>query len=156
MWQIAWMWSLIPISVLGWLINILLTAGVIGILAGWIGRWIPFFDAYARLLKPIGIVLLLIGVYFKGGYSIESAHRAEAERLQALVNIAEAKSRDANKKLDSAVKEKNRAIQESKTVIQSRLKRDAVKIDAECRLDSSAVEILNDSARDVVKAKAKK
>lgn len=156
MWQVAWMWSLIPIGVLGWLINLLLTAGVVGILASWIGRWIPFFDAYARLLKPLGIVLLLIGVYFKGGYSIEAGHRAEAERLQALVNIAEAKSRDANKKLDSAVKEKNRAIQESKIAVQSRLKRDAVKIDTECKLDPAAVEILNDSAKDIVKAKAKK
>ena len=156
MWQIAWMWSLIPISALGWLINILLTAGVVGILAGWIGRWIPFFDAYARLLKPLGIILLLIGVYFKGGYSIESAHRAEADRLKRLVEISEAKSRDANTKLSTAVKEKNKAIQASKEVVQSRLKRDAVKIDTECKLDPAAVEILNDSARDVVKAKAKK
>lgn len=156
MWQVAWMWSLIPISVLGWLINLLLTAGVIGILAGWIGRWIPFFDAYARLLKPIGIVLLLIGVYFKGGYSIEAGHRAEAERLQALVNIAEAKSKDANKKLDSAVKEKNRAIQEAKSAVQARLKGAAVRIDSECKLDPEAVEILNESAKDIPKKKAKK
>jgi hypothetical protein len=156
MWQIAWMWGLIPIAVLGWLINLLLVAGVVGIMAGWIGRWIPIFDAYARLLKPLGIVLLLIGVYFKGGYSIESAHRAESDRLQKLVEIAEAKSQDANKKLDSAVKEKNRAIQESKTVVQTRLKIDSVKIDAECRLDPAAVEILNQSAKDIPQAKPKR
>jgi hypothetical protein len=153
MWQFATMWSILPAGLTHWIVNLMLLAGAVGLLASWIGRWIPFFDAYARLLKPVGIVLLLGGVYFKGGEATNDAWRNKIADLETKIAVSEAKSKDANTKLSTAVKEKNQAIQESKTVIQSRLKRDAVKIDAECKLDPEAVEILNESARDVRKAK---
>ena len=149
MWQFATMWSMLPAGLTHWIVNLMLLAGAVGLLASWIGRWIPFFDAYARLLKPVGIVLLLGGVYFKGGEATNDAWRDRIADLEAKIAVAEAKSKDANAKLSTAVKEKNQAIQESKTVVQTKLKRDAVKIDAECKLDPAAVEILNESARDV-------
>ena len=153
MWQFATMWSMLPAGLTHWIVNLMLLTGAVGLLASWIGRWIPFFDAYARLLKPIGIVLLLGGVYFKGGEATNDAWRNKIADLEAKIAVSEAKSKDANVKLSTAVKEKNQAIQESKTVVQAKLKRDAVKIDAECQLDPAAVEILNESARDVKKAK---
>ena len=153
MWQFAMMWSILPAGVTHWIVNLMLTAGAVGLLAGIIGRWIPFFGNYARFLKPIGVVLLVGGVYLKGGEANNNMWLAKIADLEAKVKVSEAKSRDANSKLSTAVKEKNAAIQESKTAIQSRLKRDAVKIDAECRLDPEAVEILNESARDIKKAK---
>ena len=153
MWQFATLWAMLPAGLTHWVVNLMLLAGVVGLAASWVGRWIPFFDAYARLLKPIGIVLLLGGVYFKGGEATNNAWRDRIADLEAKIAVAESKSKDANAKLATAVKEKNQAIQESKTVVQTKLKRDAVKIDAECRLDPAAVEILNESARDVRKAK---
>jgi hypothetical protein len=151
MWQFATMWSMLPAGITHWIVNLMLLAGAVGLAASWVGRWIPFFDAYARLLKPIGIVLLLCGVYFKGGEAVNDAWRDRIADLEAKIAVSEAKSKDANVKLSSAIKEKNQAIQESKTVVQTKLKRDAVKIDAECKLDPTAVEILNESARDVRK-----
>jgi hypothetical protein len=153
MWQFALMWSLLPAGVTHWIVNLMLAAGVAGLLANWVGRWIPFFGDYARFLKPIGIVLLLSGVYLKGGEANNDMWLARIADLEAKVKVSEQKSKDANVKLADAVKEKNRAIQESKTAIQSRLKRDAAKIDAECKLDPEAVEILNESAKDIRKAK---
>jgi hypothetical protein len=153
MWQFATMWAMLSAGLTHWIVNAMLLAGVIGLAAGWVGRWIPFFDAYARLLKPIGVVLLLVGVYFKGGEATNDAWRDRIADLEAKIAVSEAKSKDANAKLSTAVKEKNQAIQESKVVVQSRLKQDAVKIDAECRLDPAAVEILNESARDIKKVK---
>lgn len=153
MWQFATMWTLLPAGVTHWIVNLMLTAGAVGLLAGIIGRWIPFFGDYARFLKPIGVVLLVGGVYLKGGEANNNMWLAKIADLEAKVKVSEAKSRDANSKLSTAVKEKNAAIQESKTAVQSRLKRDAVKIDAECRLDPEAVEILNESAKDIKKAK---
>jgi hypothetical protein len=86
-------------------------------------------------------------------FATNNAWRDRIADLEAKIAVSEAKSKDANAKLSTAVKEKNAAIQESKTVVQTKLKRDAVKIDAECRLDPAAVEILNESARDIPKAK---
>ncbi|CAB5215101.1 hypothetical protein UFOVP190_394 [uncultured Caudovirales phage] len=150
----AWMWSLIPTSVLYWIINLLIVAGLIGIAAGWIGRWIPFFNTYAGPAKIVGIILLVLGVYFKGGYSVEIAHRAEAERLQKLVEESEKKSQKANEDLTQAIKDREAAVNNQKVVIQERIKIVKQKIDADCRVDLEAIEILNDSAK-TVKAKKK-
>jgi hypothetical protein len=153
MWQFAAMWTLLPAGITHWIVNLMLVAGLAGLLAGIIGRWIPFFGNYARFLKPLGIVLLVGGVYLKGGEANNNMWLAKIAELEAKVKASEAKSKDANAKLSTAVKEKNQAIQESKIVVQSRLKQDAVKIDAECKLDPTAVEILNESARDIKKVK---
>jgi hypothetical protein len=153
MWQFATMWTLLPAGLTHWIVNLMLATGAIGLLAGVIGRWIPFFGDYARFLKPIGIILLVGGVYLKGGEANNNMWLAKIADLEAKIAVSEAKSRDANTKLSTAVKEKNQAIQESKIVVQSRLKQDAVKIDADCRLDPAAVEILNESARDIKKVK---
>lgn len=153
MWQFATMWSILPAGVTHWIVNLMLTAGLLGLLAGIIGRWIPFFGNYARFLKPLGIVLLLSGVYLKGGEANNDMWLARIADLEAKIKVSEQKSKDANAKLSDAVKERNQAIQESKNAVQSRLKRDAAKIDAECKLDPEAVEILNESAKDIKKAK---
>jgi len=154
MWQMAWMWSLIPTSVLYWVINLLIVAGLVGIAAGWIGKWIPFVNTYAGPAKIVGIILLVLGVYFKGGYSVEIAYRAEAERLQKLVEESEKKSEQANIDLVQAVKDREAAVKNQKVVIQERIKIVKQKIDADCRVDIEAIDILNDSAK-TIKAKKK-
>jgi hypothetical protein len=156
MWQFAMMWSMLPVGLTHWIVNLMLVAGVAGLLAGWIGRWIPFFGDYARFLKPIGIILLVGGVYLKGGEANNNMWLARIADLEAKIAVSEAKSKDANAKLADAVKERNKAIQESKTAVQEKLKGAAVRIDADCRLDPEAVEILNQSARDIPRTKAKK
>lgn len=153
MWQFAMMWSMLPAGLTHWIVNLMLVAGAVGLLAGWIGRWIPFFGDYARFLKPLGIVLLVGGVYLKGGEANNNMWLARIADLEAKIAVSEAKSKDANAKLSTAVKERNQAIRESKTAVQAKLKGAAVKIDAECKLDPEAVEILNESAKDIRKAK---
>ncbi len=153
MWQIAWMWSLIPTGVLYWIINLVIVAGAIGLVAGWLGRWIPWFGMYARLLKPIGIILLVVGVWMRGGYDTEMAWRAKVEALEAKVKESEQKSRDANSKLSTAVKEKDRAIASAVAATRGTIKQDAAKIDKECKLDPEVVPLLNQLATDPTKAK---
>ena len=146
MWQIAWMWSLIPTSFLNWFINIILIAGATGWAAAWVGQWIPFYGRYAQVLKPVGIVLVILGIYMKGGYSNEMSWRAKVEALEAKIKVSEQQSRDANTKLSTVVKEKNKAIQDNKYIVLGHIKQNAAKIDQECRVDTEAVKILNESA----------
>jgi hypothetical protein len=147
MWQFAVMWNFLPAGLMHWIINFIIIAGAVGLAASWIGRWIPFFSAYARLLKPIGIVLLVVGVFLKGGEANELGWRAKVAELEAKVAASEQKSKDANKKLDSAIKAKTKTIKEVQVVIQERIKLVEQKIDADCKIDREAIEILNDSAK---------
>jgi hypothetical protein len=112
---------------------------------------IPF--AQAKLagysIKYIGLVLLLGGIYLTGGAGVTALWKAEAEALKAKVAISEEKSKEANSKLDSALKEKNKVVKEVQVVIKERIKEVETKIDAQCVIAPEAISILNDAARNV-------
>ena len=81
-----------------------------------------------------------------GGYYNEMSWRDRVHQLEEAVKLSEAKSAEANVKLDAAIKEKNRAVKDNLTQLQGQLRRDAAKIDAECRVPREAVDILNRAA----------
>jgi hypothetical protein len=112
---------------------------------------IPF--AQAKLagysIKYIGLALLLGGIYLTGGAGVTALWKAEAEALKAKVAVSEEKSKEANSKLDSALKEKNKVVKEVQVVIKERIKEVETKIDAQCVIAPEAISILNDAARNV-------
>jgi hypothetical protein len=147
MWQIYWMISLIPAGVLNWIINLTLIAGLTGLFAGWLGKWIPFYGAYAKILKPVGIALLCVGLFFKGGYVNELAWRAKVADLEEKVKASEEKSKEANAQIKTKIVEKIKVVKQVQVVIKERIVKDTAKIDAECKVAPEAVSILNDAAK---------
>jgi hypothetical protein len=109
--QFAWMFSLIPDAVLSGLYWAIIAAGVTGVLAGWLGKWIPFYGNYVRILQPVGIVLLVLGVWLRGGYDTEMAWRDKVSKLEEAVKIAEQKSQEINTVIEEKVIEKTKVIQ---------------------------------------------
>ena len=87
--QISWMFSLIPDAMLNWIYWAIIAIGVSGVVAGWLGRWIPVYGKYAGALKPIGIVILVLGVWLRGGYDTEISWRAKVAEAEAKVAAAE-------------------------------------------------------------------
>ena len=55
-------------------------------------------------------------------------------------------SKAANDKLSQVRKQKNRVLVQRQVVIQERIKTVEKRIDAECKVDPAAVQILNDAA----------
>jgi hypothetical protein len=112
---------------------------------------IPF--AQARLagvsIKYIGLALLLGGVYLTGGAGVTALWKAEADALKAKVAVSEQQSKEANTKLDSALKQKNKIVKEVQVVIKERIKEVEKKIDAQCVVAPEAISILNDAAKNV-------
>lgn len=147
--QIFWMLSLIPESVLLWAINLALLAGVVGIVAGFFIKVIPFVNQYRVPVQIISIILLAGGLYFKGGYSNELAWRAKIADMEQQVKESEAKSEQANKDLAKKSKEKVKIVKEVQVVIKERIKTVEKRIDADCKVDPEAVSILNDAAKNV-------
>jgi hypothetical protein len=112
---------------------------------------IPF--AQARLagvsIKYIGLALLLGGVYLTGGAGVTALWKAEADALKSKIAISEQQSKEANTKLDSVLKSKNKVIKEVQIVIKERIKEVEKKIDAQCVVAPEAISILNDAAKNV-------
>jgi hypothetical protein len=119
MWQFQWMLSLIPDAILNLIYWGIIAAGITGLAAGWLGRWIPFYGNYVKILKPLGVALLVLGVWLRGGYDVEMAWRDKVRQLEEQVKIAEQKSRETNVQIETKVIEKTKIIREkAKTQIE--------------------------------------
>lgn len=109
--QLLWMWSLLPQEIVSWVFNLIILAGIIGMLAGKLARWIPFFGVYVRPLKYLGLVLLLGGMFLKGGEINNAAWEAKVKEVEEKLKVAEAKSQQINTVVEEKIVEKTKVIQ---------------------------------------------
>ena len=78
-----WILHLLPDSFLIWVVNITCIVGLSATVSGFFLGWVPFVNRYKTPLQIIGIVLLTVGVYWKGGYSTEMAWRDRVAEVEA-------------------------------------------------------------------------
>ena len=121
------MFSLVPDSILNWVYWAIILIGLTGVLAGWIGKFIPFYGNYIKILQPIGIVLLVAGVWLRGGYDTEMAWRAKVAEAEAKVAVAEQKSQETNTVIEQKIVEKTKVIKGKTEYITQYLDREVVK-----------------------------
>lgn len=145
-----WMLAFFPDAFLAWIINTILIVGVVGFVAsfffGFVVRWIPTIAPYHLLIQVISIVLLVGGVYFKGGYSVEMAWRERVAELEAKIAISEQKSKEVNEKIVTVYKDRVKVVKETQIVVQEKIKTVEVKIDSQCKITADTVDILNQAA----------
>ena len=147
MWQFQWMISLIPDSVLIWFINILLLVGLAGTIAGFFIKFIPFVNQYKLPVQIISVVLLVAGVYFKGGYATEMAWRDKVKAAEERAALAEKQAEEANGKIQTKIIEKIKVVKEIEVVNRERIVKEKEYIDKECRVPQVAIDIHNDAAK---------
>jgi hypothetical protein len=150
MWQLAFLWNLIPDWLITILVNGLVIVGLIGISAAWIARWVPYFNMYRGPIQLIGIVCLVLGVYFKGGADVERAWRERVKELEAKVALAEVQSKEANKKLSDQLAQNKRLTQEVKNANTAAIRANAEKINSECRVPDVAISLHNSASKNQV------
>ena len=145
-----WMLAFFPDAFLAWIINTILIVGIVGFVAsfffGFVVRWIPTIAPYHLLIQVISIVLLVGGVYFKGGYSVEMAWRERVAELEAKIAISEQKSKEVNEKIVTVYKDRVKVVKETQIVVQEKIKTVEVKIDSQCKITADTVDILNQAA----------
>ena len=145
-----WMLAFFPDAFLAWIINTILIVGIIGFVAsfffGFVVRWIPTIAPYHLLIQVISIVLLVGGVYFKGGYSVEMAWRERVAELEAKIAISEQKSKEVNEKIVTVYKDRVKVVKETQVVVQEKIKIVEVKIDSQCTITPDTIDILNQAA----------
>jgi hypothetical protein len=152
------MLSFVPDSLLLWIVNTVLIVGAIGSFLSFfvlhkILNKFPALAPYHLLIQIVSIVLLVSGVYLKGGYGVEMAWRERVADLEAKIKVAEAKSEQANIDLAAKQKEKVKVVKEVQVVIKEKIVQVAGKIDAECKVDPDAITIINDAAKNQVRTK---
>ena len=138
-----WFLSFIPDWILQWAIHGLVILGLVLTFIGSLVRFVPIIQPYALVGRQLGIVLLVIGVFFEGGYATEMSYRARIAEMQAKIKEAEVKSAKANEKLAAEVSKNKELIKEkvNRNAKDIEAKREA--INAECKLSDDAWVLYN-------------
>ena len=144
--QIGWMLSLIPETLFIWIYYVMLTLGLGLYVVSKLVKWLPMLGQYKLPAELIGIVLLVVGAYFYGGYGVQQAWQARVKDLEDKVKIAEEKSQQVNTVIETKIVTKIKVVKENVYVNREIIKEVAGKqLDAVCTLPKSTV-VLHDSA----------
>jgi hypothetical protein len=138
-----WFLSFIPDWILQWAIHGLVILGLLFTFIGSLVKFIPVIQPYALVGRQVGIVLLVVGVFFEGGYATEMSYRARIAEMQAKIKEAEIKSAKVNEKLANEVSKNKELIKEkvNRNARDIEAKREA--INAECKLSDDAWVLYN-------------
>lgn len=142
-----WILHFLPDAFILWFCNILLLVGIVLTIAGFFAHRIPLVWQYQMPFKFVGIALLVLGVYFRGGYSVEMQWRERVAEVEAKLALAEKQSQEANIKIETKGKEKIRVIKENGMVIKQYIDREIVKYDSTCVIPDEVVKAHNAAAK---------
>jgi hypothetical protein len=147
-----WMLTLVPDSFLFYVVNIILIAGAVGTFLTFfvihrIVRWFPAIAPYHLILQIISIVMLVAGLYFKGGYGVEMMWRERVAELEAKVKESEEKAKQVNEKVVVQYRDRVKVVTDTKIVIQEKIKEVEKIVDGQCKVAPEAVVIHNEAAK---------
>jgi uncharacterized membrane protein YeaQ/YmgE (transglycosylase-associated protein family) len=146
------MLSFVPDSLLIWIVNTILIIGAIGSFLSFfvlhkLLNKIPALAPYYLLIQVVSAVLLIAGIYFKGGYDVEASWRDKIRVAQEKAALAEQQAKEANVKLDAEIKKKQQVVKENTIVYRDRIREVEKIIDKECKVAPEAIDIHNAAAK---------
>ena len=150
------MLMLLPDSLLEWVVNFVLILGIVGVVASfffsYVARFLPMLAAYQTAFRIISVIVLVLGVYFKGGYSVEMEWRERVAELEAKVAKAEAESKTTNEKIKTKVITKTQVIRVRGEEQIKYIDREIIKYDekfakgGQCEIPAEFIKSHNDAA----------
>jgi hypothetical protein len=92
-------------------------------------------------------VLLVAGVYLKGGYGVEMEWREKLRIAEERARAAEEQAKVVNEKIVTVYKDKIKVVTDTKFIIQEKIKEVEKIIDKDCKVAPEAVDIHNSAAK---------
>jgi len=154
-----WILHFLPDGLILWVTNILLVVGIVAALASLVVHKIPLLWRYQLPVKIAAILLLVAGVYLRGGYGVEMAWRERVREMELQVQQYEELADDLNKKLAAAEKNKITYIQGRVEIVKQYIDRevkvydDTFKPGGVCEIPREFVNAHNQSAAKPQEAK---
>jgi len=124
-----WILHLLPDSVILWFCNILLSAGILLTITAFFIERIPVINQYRLPAQVLGIALLVLGVYFRGGYAVEMQWRERVAEVEAKLAETQKQSAAANAALAKKSQAKVRVIQGRTQIVRQYIDREVVRYD---------------------------
>jgi len=141
-----WILHFLPDTVILWFCNILLLAGIVLTIAGFFAHRIPLVWQYQLPFKALGIALLVLGVYFRGGYAVEQQWRERVAEVEAQLKEAQAQSVAANTQIEAKTQQQVVKVRQRTTYIKQYVDREVVKYNDQCIIPDPFIKAHNDAA----------
>jgi hypothetical protein len=119
----------LPDTLILWICNIVLLAGILLTVTAFFIQRIPIINQYRTPAQILGIALLVLGVYWRGGYAVEQEWRERVAEVEARVAAAESASREENTKIVTKVVTKTQVIRTRGADIVKYVDREIVRYD---------------------------
>jgi len=136
----------LPDSVILWFCNILLFAGIVTTAAGFVAHRVPALWSYQLAFKLGGILLLVLGVYFRGGLAVETEWRERVAIVESQLAAAEKASTEANAQIDTRVQKQVTSIRQRMTYVKQYVDREVVRYNDQCTIPEPFINAHNAAA----------
>jgi uncharacterized membrane protein (DUF106 family) len=110
-----------------WFWTLVLISGIVGTLATWLLKFIPFVSTYRLPIQVASIIALIVGVYFQGVTANEAKWQDKIADLQKQIIEAETKSKETNVVVQEKIVTKTKIIKEKGKDIVNYIDREVVK-----------------------------
>jgi hypothetical protein len=141
-----WILHFIPDSWLYQAVIAIIAGGLVGFLGGFIIALVPGFKLSGTVIKYTSLAVFCAGVYFFGSYSTEMTWRARAEAMQKKLDEASAKSKQKTALLQKKLNTQTLIIKQKAKDNANAIKKYADKIDANCKLTDTVIQLHNAAA----------
>lgn len=148
-----WLLSFLPDSVLLYFVNSVLVVGAVGSFLSFfvlhrILNKFPALAPYHLLIQIVSAVLLIAGIYFKGGYSVEMEWREKVAAVQAELDAAKEQSEKVKVVIQEKVVTKTKVIKEKADAVIQYVDRPVIQdFDKTCPIPKEAIDVHNEAAR---------
>ena len=108
---------------------------------------------YKLPAEIVGVVLVVVGAYFYGGYGVQKAWLERVAELEAKVKIAEEKSQVVNTVIQTKIVERVKIVEKQVEVVKKEIEIQREVINAECKINDVAIELYNKAISDPTEIK---
>ena len=130
-----WILSFLPDVV----VHIMFTAGLLGVVAGFVLGMIPLIKQYQLPIQIISILVLTFAVFLEGGLADNNAWLAKVQEQEAKVAESQVESAKTNTKIVTRIVTKNQVIKEAGDTVVQYIDREVKVFDNECKIPGAAI-----------------
>ena len=124
----------------------LLLTGIVLTVAGFFIKSIPLLNQYRVPAQILGVALLTLGVYIRGGLAVETEWRERVAQVEAKLKAAEEKSTKENTRIETRVIRKTEYIKTRGQDIIQYVDREVAKYDETCAIPPPFIRAHNRAA----------
>lgn len=137
-----WVLNFLP----DWFFQLILLAGIAGLIASYLMKFIPFVYMYKTPIQIGSIVAIVVGTFMLGAVWNDEAWRKRVEEMEQKVAAAEAKSAEENVKIVTKLVKKTEVVRIKGEETIKYIDKEVVKYNDRCEIPNELVNALNNAA----------